>query len=81
MALAINRGFGDSHRVELVWRPVIDMITLSGWQGYGFGQARYLELIAAYAAAHPTRVFGFWRCPQYEPEFAMSAGWIGAPAL
>lgn len=82
VALAINRGFGDSHRVELVWRPVIDMIAQSGWQGYGFGQARYLELIAAYAAAHPDKgipVFG--DAHNMVLNFAMAAGWIGALAF
>jgi O-antigen ligase len=86
VAMAINRGFGDSNRVNGVWRPVLDMLAQSAWQGYGFGQARYLELISAYSAAHPMAdpkktipVLG--DAHNMILNFAMAAGWLGALAF
>jgi O-antigen ligase len=85
IAMAINRGLGDSNRLNGVWRPVVDMLAQSSWQGYGFGQARYLELISAYSAAHPMidpaktiPVLG--DAHNMVLNFAMAAGWLGALA-
>lgn len=81
VARAISRGFSDTHRIDWVWRPVLDMINQSGWQGYGFGQARYLELITAYSTAHPEQgipVYG--DAHNMFLNFAMAAGWLGALA-
>lgn len=82
VALAIKRGFGDSQRAETVWRPVLDMISQSGWQGYGFGQARYLELIAAYSSAHLEKNIPIYGdAHNMVLNFAMAAGWLGALAF
>jgi O-antigen ligase len=81
VALAINRGFGDSHRSEMVWRPVLEMIVQSNWQGYGFGQARFIDLIASYAAAHPDKkILVIGDAHNMVLNFAMAAGWLGALA-
>lgn len=86
VAMAISRGVGDSNRMNGVWRPVLDMLAQSNWQGYGFGQARYLELISAYSAAHPMAdpkktipVLG--DAHNMILNFAMAAGWLGALAF
>jgi O-antigen ligase len=81
IAMAINRGVGDSNRMNGVWRPVVDMLAQSNWHGYGFGQARYLELISAYSAAHPEKavpVLG--DAHSMVLNFAVAAGWLGALA-
>lgn len=76
---ALRRGVGDSHRVNLVWKPVLDLIAASNWQGYGFGSARFMEIFAGYVAAHPEKGL----IPFPDPHnmvlaFAMAAGWLGA---
>ena len=79
---ALRRGFGDSHRVELVWKPVLNLIAASEWQGYGFGSARFMEVFAGYVVAHPEKGL----IPFPDPHnivlaFAMAAGWLGAMAF
>jgi O-antigen ligase len=79
IAMAINRGVGDSNRMNGVWRPVFDMLAQSDWLGYGFGQARYLELILAYSAAHPEKAIPvLGDAHSMVLNFAMAAGWLGA---
>jgi uncharacterized membrane protein len=81
IAMAINRGVGDSNRMNGVWRPVVDMLAQSNWQGYGFGQARYLELISAYSSAHPEKAIPvLGDAHSMVLNFAMAAGWLGALA-
>jgi O-antigen ligase len=81
IAMAINRGVGDSNRMNGVWRPVVDMLAQSDWQGYGFGQARYLELISAYSSAHPEKAIPvLGDAHSMVLNFAMAAGWLGALA-
>lgn len=81
IAMAINRGVGDSNRMNGVWRPVVDMLAQSNWQGYGFGQARYLELISAYSAAHPEKAIPvLGDAHSMVLNFAVAAGWLGALA-
>lgn len=82
VASAISRGFNDSNRIRLVWSPVLDMLTQSDWRGFGFGQARYLELISAYAKANAEKgipVLG--DAHNMVLNFAMAAGWLGALAF
>lgn len=76
---ALRRGVSDSHRVDLVWKPVLDIISDSNWLGYGFGSARFMEVFAGYVAAHPEKSL----IPFPDPHnmvlaFAMAAGWLGA---
>ncbi|WP_157651242.1 O-antigen ligase family protein [Dechloromonas denitrificans] len=82
VAMAISRGFGDSNRVNMVWKPVLDMLAQSNWQGYGFGQSRYLELISTYSAVHPERAIPvLGDAHNMILNFAMAAGWLGAFAF
>ncbi|MBF1163896.1 MAG: O-antigen ligase family protein [Dechloromonas agitata] len=79
---ALRRGVGDSQRVELVWKPVLNLIAASNWQGYGFGSARFMEVFSGYVAAHPEKGL----IPFPDPHnmvlaFAMAAGWLGAMAF
>lgn len=76
---ALRRGVSDSHRVDLVWKPVLTLIAASNWQGYGFGSARFMEVFASYVGAHPEK--GLMPFP--DPHnvllaFSMAAGWLGA---
>lgn len=79
---AIQRGFSDSQRVELVWKPVFALLAASGWQGYGFGSARFMEVFAGYVAAHPGQgLLLFPDAHNMVLAFAMAAGWLGACAF
>lgn len=82
VALAINRGFSDSNRIEKVWLPALDILSQANWQGYGFGQARYIELLSAYSAMHPDKAIPiFGDAHNMVLNFAMSAGWLGVLAF
>lgn len=79
---ALRRGIGDSQRVDWVWRPVLDLLASSNWQGYGFGSARFMEVFSGYVAAHPEKGL----MPFSDPHnmilaFAMAAGWLGVLAF
>jgi hypothetical protein len=85
VALAFSRGFSSSSRLDPVWRPVLEMVNNSNWQGYGFGQARYIELISAYSTAYlaikpddPIPILG--DAHNMILNFAMAAGWLGVLA-
>lgn len=82
VAMALSRGLGDSNRIVMIWKPVLDMLAQSNWQGYGFGQARYLEMISKYSETHPEKgipVLG--DAHNMILNFAMAAGWLGALAF
>lgn len=79
---AIHRGFSDSHRIDLVWKPVLELLAKSDWQGYGFGSARFMEVFADYVAAHPDQgLLPFPDTHNMVLAFAMAAGWLGACAF
>lgn len=79
---ALRRGVGDSNRIELVWKPVLDLLSVSNWQGYGFGSARFIEVFSGYAAAHPEKGIPHFPDPHNMVlAFTMAAGWLGALAF
>lgn len=76
---ALRRGVGDSHRIDLVWKPVLDMLATVNWQGYGFGSARFMEVFAEYVATHPEKGLILFPDPHNMVlAFAMAAGGLGA---
>ena len=79
---AILRGASDSNRIQFVWTPVLDILAQNQWQGFGFGQVRYLEVLAAYAQNYPEKgILVFGDAHNMILNFAMAAGWLGALAF
>lgn len=79
---ALKRGLGDSHRIDLVWKPVLDILAAGNWRGYGFGSARFMEVFSGYVAAHPEKGLMLFPDPHNMVlAFAMAAGYLGALAF
>lgn len=81
VAQAVARGTSDNNRVALVWKPVLEILAGNGWQGFGFGQEIYLQVVSSYSGAYPELAIPvFGDAHNMYLNFSIAAGWFGGVA-